>query len=336
MKPIKRHLTLPALAVPALVIAACGGGGGDGGGTTTTGVSVTDTNAKAVSAEVLESSETVQGTTAGPAILTGVSVSAPASNFNYPAFVVQQLTKVQALGGVPSTALSGVFTTRTIGCSTSGEWTISGSDPDNSGDVITVGDTINISFSNCVEDGVSVDGSISMAITQLSTGFTGAPPYTLGVDTTLTNLSVNVGGHSATSSGDMTMLIEEDGSNNETYELSGSSLTSLVAGQTVTLTNYRYDFSLNESTGAYSYSLLGTLAKAAIGGSVSFTTITPLTGTDPNDPTVGELHITGANGSQAWVTADPDGTRVFIDVDVDGDGAAETQITTSWSELESL
>jgi hypothetical protein len=339
MKPTKRHLTLPAIAVTALVVAACGGGGGSGITTTTpTAVSLTTTNAKVVSAEILNSSETVQGTTVGPTILTGVSVSASKSDFNYPAFVVQQLTKVQALGGGPSTTLNGVIPTTNVTCYTNGmangDWTLSGNDPDNSNDV-TAGDTVNISYNNCVEDGVSVNGSISMTITQL-TGDLTTPPYTLGVDATLTTLSVIAGGHSATSSGEITMLIEEDGSNNETYELSGSSLSSSVAGKTVTLTNYSYEFLLNESTGAYSYRLQGTLANAAIGGSVTYTTITPFTGTDPDDPTAGELHITGADGSQAWVTADSGGTTVYIDVDADGDDTAETQITTDWTELANL
>jgi hypothetical protein len=337
MKSIKRHLTLPAFAVTTLVITACGGGGGGGGvsGTPTTEVSLTTTNAKAVSAEVIDSSNTVQGTVAGPAVLTGVSISASTSDFSYPALVVQQLTKVQALELLPSANLSGAIATTVLSCSTSGQLTLSGSDPDDSND-ITTGDTINIAFEDCVEDGVTVDGSISMAVTDISAGFDGTPPYELDVVATLTNLSVSTSGYSATSSGDITMGIEDDGSNNETYDLSGSTLTSTVGGQTVVLTDYRYQFSSNSDSGDYSYDLQGTLASAAIDGKVSYTTTTPFAGTDPDNPTAGELHVTGANGSQAWVTADSDGATVYIDVDADGDDTAETQITSSWTELESL
>ncbi len=333
MKSIKRHITLPALAITALTIVSCGGGGGDGGGTSSNPISLTSGNAKPVSAEILDSSDTVQGATAGTAVLTRGSV-ATSSDFTYPEFVVQQLIQVQNLGALPPQTLNGVIPTQTVNCTTSGDWTISGTDADNT-NTITSGDTINLSFNSCVQAGVTVNGSIRMTITQL-TGDLVSPPYTLGVTITLTNMSVTTSGHSATSNGDMSMLIAEDGSNNQTYQLSGSSLSSTVLGQTQTLTNYAYAFALNDVTGAYTFSLQGTLANATIGGSVTFTTVTPFTGTDPNDPTAGELHIVGAGGSQAWLTADPGGSVVYIDVDADGDSTAETQITTSWAELNSL
>ncbi len=331
MKSIKRHITLPALAITALTIVSCGGGGG--GGTSSNPISLTSGNAKPVSAEILDSSDTVQGATAGTAVLTRGSV-ATSSDFTYPEFVVQQLIQVQNLGALPPQTLNGVIPTQTVNCTTSGDWTISGTDADNT-NTITSGDTINLSFNSCVQAGVTVNGSIRMTITQL-TGDLVSPPYTLGVTITLTNMSVTTSGHSATSNGDMSMLIAEDGSNNQTYQLSGSSLSSTVLGQTQTLTNYAYAFALNDVTGAYTFSLQGTLANATIGGSVTFTTVTPFTGTDPNDPTAGELHIVGAGGSQAWLTADPGGSVVYIDVDADGDNTAETQITTSWAELNSL
>jgi hypothetical protein len=335
MKSIKRHITLPALAITALTIVSCGGGGGDGGGTSSNPISLTASNAKPVSAEILDSSDTVQGTTAGPAILTRGAVNPEASDFNFPEFVVQQLAQVQALGTPPNTTLAGaIISPYTYSCTSSGQFTLSGNDADGSGD-LTAGDSVTLAFASCIESGVSVNGSISMTITQLTGDIINAP-YTLGVDVTLTNLSVSVSGHSATSNGDMSMLIAEDGSQNQTFELSGNSLTSWVLGQRETLTNYLYEFALNDVTGAYTFSLQGTFANTTIGGSVTYTTVTPFTGTDPNDPTAGELHIVGSGGSQAWLTADPGGSVVYIDVDADGDGTAETQITTSWAELDSL
>ncbi len=335
MKSIKRHITLPALAITALTIVSCGGGGGDGGGTSSNPISLTSGNAKPVSAEILDSSDTVQGATAGTAVLTRGSV-ATSSDFTYPEFVVQHLSQIQALGVLPYNTLAGaVISIPPQDCSSGGTWTFSFDDTDASLD-LSVGETATISFISCNESGVIVNGSISMAVTQLSPGFDGTPPYTLGVGVTLTNFSVTTSGHSAISNGDMSMLIAEDGSNNQTYQLSGSSLSSTVLGQTQTLTNYAYAFALNDVTGAYTFSLQGTLANATIGGSVTFTTVTPFTGTDPNDPTAGELHIVGAGGSQAWLTADPGGSVVYIDVDADGDSTAETQITTSWAELNSL
>ncbi len=336
---IQRHLRLPALAIATLVIASCGGGGGGGSDTTLpSAVSVTTSNAKPISAEILDSAETVQGAAAGPAILTAVSVSPSSADFSYPEFVVQQLGRIQEMSVVPSTLNGAVITATTFDCTISGTWTISGNDADNSGD-LTVGDSITLSFSTCVETDVTVNGSMSMTITQLSGDITNpSAVYALGVNVTLTNLSVSVSGHVASSSGDMTMVISNDGSGGESFTLSGSSLSSTVSSQTVTLANYLYDFALSDA-GPYTISLQGTLASATIGGSVSYTTITPFTGNEfvgSGDPTAGELHIVGANGSQAWLTAQPDGSTVLIEVDNDGDNVVDTTITTSWSELDSL
>ncbi len=336
MTRIQRHLRLPALAIATLVIASCGGGGGGDDTPSYNPVSVTSSNAKPISKEILYSSETVQGATAGPAVLTAVSVSPSSSDFSFPEFTLQQLTRIQALGAVPNATVSGAaITPVTYNCSGSGTWTLSGNDADNSSS-LTVGDSVTLRYSNCVESDVTVNGVLSMLFTQLSSGFTGDPPYTLGVRVTLTNLSVSTSGHSAISNGDMTMLIADDGTGNESFDLSGNSLVSTVSGQSSSLTNYRYELSLNDNTGAYSFSLQGTLGNATIGGSVTYTTTTPFTGIDPDDPTAGELHFIGAGGSQAWLTADSDGINVYIDVDADGDGTAETQVATTWSELDSL
>ena len=51
-------LRLPALAIATLVIASCGGGGGGSDTTLPSAVSVTTSNAKPISAEILDSAET--------------------------------------------------------------------------------------------------------------------------------------------------------------------------------------------------------------------------------------------------------------------------------------
>ncbi len=338
MTCFQRHLRLPALAVATLVIASCGGGGGGSDDTTPTfnPVPLTTSNAKPVSAEILDSAETVQGASAGPAILTAVSVDASGSDFSFPEFVVQHLSAIQSLGIIPNSTVNGVvFGPDTVTCSGGGNWTITWNDADNDTE-LSVGDSITLAFSNCVETDVTVNGSMTMGITQISAGFTGFPPYILGVSVTLTNLSVVSSSHSASSNGDMSMLIADDGIGNENFDLSGGSLSSTVSGHSVTLTNYLYEFDLNDVTGAYSISLQGTLASTDIGGSVTYTTLVPFTGIDPGDPTAGQLHIVGAGGSQAWLTAEGDGINVSIEVDADGDGTAETFVPTTWTELESL
>ncbi len=323
----------------ALVLAACGGGGGGGSssiGVPTAGVSITTSNAKPVGAAVLDSVDTVEGSTAGVGVFTGVSVVSTTDGFNYPDFVVSQLNKLLSQDMLVGGGITGVAISETYYC-TSGSFTVTGNIANVN--TLTAGDTLTISFSSCSDSGVVINGSMTMTFTQVSAGFNGSPPFTLGINVVMNNFSVNDGGYVATADGDMSMLLSVDASGNESMQLSGSTLRSSAGGEAELLTNYAYDM-LYSSSGAYSVTLQGTLASTKIDGSVSYTTITPFTGNDfvgAGNPTDGELHITtSADSSQAWLIAQPDGVNVQIDIDTDGDNTVDDTMMTTWTELQSL
>ncbi|MCU7916635.1 MAG: hypothetical protein KZQ65_12305 [Candidatus Thiodiazotropha sp. (ex Gloverina cf. vestifex)] len=49
------------------------------------------------------------------------------------------------------------------------------------------------------------------------------------------------------------------------------------------------------------------------------------------------MHITtSADSSQAWLTAQPDGINVQVDIDSDGDNNIDSTVMTTWAELEGL
>ncbi|MEJ2453014.1 MAG: hypothetical protein P8103_02500 [Candidatus Thiodiazotropha sp.] len=340
MHIISKSTAILISLLTALVLAACGGGGGGGGvpGTNvpTAGVSITTSNAKPVSAAVLDSVDTVEGSTAGVGILTGVSVVSTTDGFNYPDFIVSQLNKLLSQDMLVGGNLSGVAISETYNC-TSGTFNVTGNIADVN--TLTAGDTLTISFSNCSDSGVVINGSMSMTFTQVSAGFDGFAPFTLGINVVMTNFSVNDSGYVISTNGDMSMLLSVDASGNESMQLSGSSLSSSAGGEAELLTNYAYDM-MYSSAGAYSVTLQGTLASTKIDGSVSYTTITPFTGNDyvgSGNPTGGELHITtSADSSQAWLIAQPDGVNVQIDIDTDGDNTVDETVMTTWTELQSL
>ncbi|MCU7920760.1 MAG: hypothetical protein KZQ95_20755 [Candidatus Thiodiazotropha sp. (ex Epidulcina cf. delphinae)] len=342
MESTKTRATLSIIAITTLLITACGGGGdndGDGGGSTpTTGVSLSTSNAKPVGAAAVNSVDTVQGMTGGTTVLTGVSVNAPGSDFNFPDFFVQQLGWFSALDNLPNENITGVAISESEACANGGSVSLSGNV--NNLNVLTAGDTLTLSFNNCNMAGAVTNGAMSLTITQITPNFDGDPPYTLGLDVVLTNLSVNDGGLVATGSGDMSMLLAIDSAGNESMVLAGASLTASASGQTETLSNYRYEITINDLTGSYSISLQATFASTEIGGSMSFTTITPFSGNDfigAGDPTAGQLHVTTSiDGSQLWLIAQPDGINVQIDIDTDGDNNVDSTVMTTWAELESL
>ncbi|MCU7906806.1 MAG: hypothetical protein KZQ76_13380 [Candidatus Thiodiazotropha sp. (ex Epidulcina cf. delphinae)] len=343
MEPTKTRVTTLIITVATLIITACGGGGGDSGGdggviVPTSGVSISATNAKSITAAAINSVDTVQGMTAGTAVLTGVSVNAPASDFNYPDFFVQQLAWLSALDNLPKDSVTGVTISESEACANGGSVGLAGNV--NNLNVLTAGDSLTLSFHDCPVGGSVTNGAMSLTVTRITPNFAGNPPYTLGLEVVLTNLSVNDGGLVATGSGDMSMLLTVDSAGNESMVLAGDSLTTSASGQAETLSNYRYEITINDFTGNYSLSLLSTFAGTEIGGSVSVTTITPFTGNDfvgAGDPTAGQLHVTTSiDGSQLWLIAQPDGINVQIDIDTDGDNSVDSTVMTTWAELESL
>lgn len=339
-----RPFTRLALFLSALILTACGGGGGGGGNSNinvpTGGVSITTGNAKPISAEVFYSIDTVQGATLGASMLTGVSVQNTTNEFNYPDLILQQLNNALANSTLFGSGATGVAISGTIPC-TQGQVSISGDMANPNTSSLTVGDTINLSFSNCTEIGVTLNGTMAMTITNVGTGFElfQLPPYTLGIDVVVNNFSVSEGGMTVTGNGDIAMLISEGASGGSSLVLSGNSLSASSGSQGEILTNYLYDIQYT-ATDDFTVSLDGTIASTLINGSVSYTTITPFTGNDKlyaGYPTAGEVHVTTSiDSSQAWITALSDGSTVQIDIDTDGDSTVDDTVMTTWTELESL
>jgi len=340
-----RHLLIAFIITTAFVLtASCSSGGGGGGGDLdppATGVSINEANAIAVAATAVNSVDTALGVSIGTKFVTGVMVNPSSNEFNYPEFIVSLLNELGNSSGQPNNGgVTGVvIPATTYPCTdlggTSGTYTESGnisSPPD-----LNAGDTISVTFTNCVIYGVTLNGTMGMTITQITPLFTGIPPFTLGINVVLTGFSVNDAGLVITANGDMSILLDEDGLNNHSMELSGNSLTATAAGDTEILSNYLFDLSGNDISGDYSIDLQGTIASTVIGGSVTFVTTTTFTGNDfvgTTEPTAGVLWITTSiDNSQEWLIAQPDGINVQIDVDEDGDNIVDATIMTTWTAL---
>ena len=343
MLSVKSCIRILIAALATCLVAACGGGGGGSSSLPATGVSITSANAKQVSAVVVDSVNTVEGATGGAAFLTGVSVTAQASDFNYPDFFVDQLHRISTLGSLPNGgSVTGVtIPPTTDSCTllggTSGTFTVSG----NIDDPPVAGNSITVTYNSCILGTTILNGSMTINFTQVA-GDLVNPPYTMVLTVSLSGFSVTdtVTGLAVASSGDMTMSIDEALNGDINLVLSGSSLSSSAAGVTETLSSYVYDILGNDLSGDFSIDLRGTIASTVIGGSVSFDALAPFMGNDfvfNGNPTAGELHITTSlDSSQAWVTAQNDGMTVLIEVDLDGDNIVDDTISTTWTELENL
>lgn len=341
MKTVKNTISFLLVSISTLLLAACGGGSGSTNNNDinipTAGISVTSANAKPVSAEVLGSLSIVRGASAGIEVLEGVSISTQPGQFNYSDFIISQLSHVVEMDYLPGTATSGVAVQYSDTCTDGGTVTITGNvSVQNS---LTAGDTLTLSYNNCALFNYTINGSMSLTVSQVTANYTGIAPFTLGVDVVLSNLSVNDMGSVFTSNGDMSFLIDVDGAGNDDMQISGNSLTASTSNQAVRLTNYLYDMAFT-STNDFTVSLQGTISSTNLNGSVTYTTPTPFTGNGTvysGNPTAGELHITtSADSSQAWLIALSDGANVQIDLDTNGDNTVDDTVMTTWTELENL
>lgn len=328
------------------LLAACSGGGGGNGGDAVqppvSGVSITTANAEAVSAEVVNSVDVVEGARSGTELITGVSITANSGDFNYRDFVLTQLDKFAVVRQqqLSSGVVGVVITATTEPCSGGGTVTISGNVADPSLTTLSAGDTLSAVFTDCNEEGILISGGLDLTINTISAFYDGTPPFDIDISVILTDLSDTDAGIAFSSNGDMRLALTEDASGNYHATLSGNSLTVNEGGQTDTLSSYNYVLTGNDSSGDYSIDAEGTIDSTILGGSVTFITVQTFAGNDflgAGDPTQGVLSMTSDfDSSQARLTAQPDGVNVMIEVDAEGDGVFEDTVMTTWAALDSL
>jgi hypothetical protein len=153
--------------------------------------------------------------------------------------------------------------------------------------------------------------------------------FSFGVNVQLTTLVMTADGETATANGSITVSMSA-ASGTLTRTVTSSSVSISEAGSTHTLSNY----SLVETIGGtgFTRTLSGTLASTAFSGVVSFETTTSLQGTGASFAFAGEVVITGANDATIALIA-LDSTLVRLEIDVDGDGAIDESVDTTWAEL---
>jgi hypothetical protein len=125
-----------------------------------------------------------------------------------------------------------------------------------------------------------------------------------------------------------------DGTSYTTVVTGDLAATAASGGETVTLRleGLRAEETLDEATGDYARGFSGTVSSSAMGGAVEMEVAVPFAGNGDGPPAAGECVLRGAGGSAVRVVAiGGPGVRVFIDVD--GDGAPENTVDTTWNDL---
>ena len=330
----------------SFVLAACGGGGGSPGtgsggvGSGPQSVPITESNAKPVAANALDSTQNTSATS-GASIPVGVQVDAASGvpEMQLMAEAARRAAQSFSAARLPA----GIAISETDACSLGGTMTITGNVASPNG--IGAGDTLSISMSNCSESigGATFVMNGQMAFTVASGTIGDTLPFHVVLNVTLTNLSSQSAGVTSVASGDVRLDWTANSATSQTLTSTGTSLSSrrTVSGTTRTNTMLNYTQALTISGSTFSGTLAATIEtdSTRLGNSTvkyTVTTPTPVVWTATSRlATAGVIKVVGANNSQLVATISANGA-VAIQVDANGDNTFETTVTTTTSELSGL
>ena len=323
-----------SVSLAVLLLAGCGGGGGDEalpplGGTS---LAITEANYQAVAQESVSSVSYVMS---AADLVTGAQVGSDRVVLDFARRVVAKLPAWFA--AVPP-RLSGAELVEIQPCSGGGAIRVTLNDLNDNND-IDAGESAVAVATQCVEMDATINGTISVSFKSLS-GDMDSGIYQMGVDLTLTSLSVAMPGASSVGNGSMSIDIAMTAPDTGRTAFSCDSLsltgTYGTAGYARTMTKFSIVDTVapHGTTTRSSMEISGSLSSSALESkAVTLSTVSPMVSyyTDPY-PSSGVIVATGANNSKVRMTAQS-ATTVLIELDADGNGSYESSVSRLWSDL---
>jgi hypothetical protein len=328
--------TLFLAIASTLVLGACGGGGGSGSIAdpapvqTSALTPITAANANQAAASGYSANDLIgSSSTSITGVLTGVSIGGTGISAVSP--VLKLVKRAVGQGGVQ--LLTGVTTSEA--CSGGGTVTIDATL--RNAQTISNGDTMTLIANNCIEDGNNLNGSVTIAFSNVSGDLVNSWTGAATMDTRFTGFSIASGSETATVNGDMKIAFSAAGASISSITLSGKSLqtTEQKAGAAVanlTLSDYSLTGSSDgiSTTSAANFTLSGN-----VNGLGQFAymvkSIQPFVSVGTAMPGSGSLIVNGA-ASSVTVTA-VSSSSVRLDYSAKGDGTITQSTTLSWSEF---
>lgn len=344
---MKKQLILLGLG-SALVLSGCGGGGGSsgtnvggggtGGGATTPPVAttpvstlstVTATNAPQVAASAYVSSMAISDSSSPlGGMLSGVSVSGAHVGVVAPA--LDLIRKV-----VPRTTplLTGVIMTEA--CTSGGTITVDATLRNQQ--TISNGDVLKVTATNCYENGIVINGTISMTMSNITGDMLNSTNWAATLDTVFTDFNVRSGPETASVSGDMKIAMTQTSMTNSTLNVSGKSLHVVEQRSIQTLGTYKLsDYTMNDVVSgdtvrsAASFTISGNSSGL---GQFSYTVknLQPFVSNHTSNPSSGSLIVNGASSSVTLTSTSVSSVR--LEYSAKGDGVITQTSNLSWTEL---
>jgi hypothetical protein len=329
----KIHPLSAVVVASTLALVGCGG---DGDGDSTPEVAltaITEANAAQVSSVVFEAASVLfDVASSSGALPVGAVVSAapagPNSELGLASFAARQLKAVTSRPLPGASGVVGVVIEETYQCSGGGTVTERIDDADNN-QALSTGDSVLMTFFNCVEEGLTSNGV-------LAAKFTLVTDASLGGQVTFSDFVVNDGTDVIGANGGFDLTITENAGVSEVYEIAGDKLVGSLNSDQHTLTGFTGAATKALGTGTVTYTFRGRVSDSSNNIAVDAETISAFVTQSADDyPGSGSLRSIGAGNSQALLEA-LSSTDVRISADAEGDGSFTTPVVWSWSALEAL
>lgn len=317
-----RRFFLPA-ALAVQFLAACGGGGN--------GSEPSPPIDRVGLAQITkQNAPTVAGVVAEVALEEGVFGALLNQGLPFGAIGSNGAVTVAAKLASPATLLSA--TSGLAPCAVSGtvDVVVTAANPQ----VPSIGDRYEFIFEACDNGtGTVTGGSLAITITALGGDFASGS-FLIGMGLELTAFQVTEDGETSMASGSVSVEIDTTVPSVTTITVSTSALAANKDGAAEAISDLTISISQNESVFPVSVTVDTSfrISSPRIGGDVIVTTALALQSTGEEYPFVGELRIT-ANDNTALVLIALDSNTVRLELDLDGDGATDDVIETTWDEI---
>lgn len=195
----------------------------------------------------------------------------------------------------------------------------------------STGDSLTVTFTNCVEGGRTLNGSVNSTVVTL-TGTPGSGTFTLNT-TRATDLTIATAAGATITSKATSSVNEASDGVKTTRTVKGNSAIA-VTGAATSSSTQEYDVSNTTDAAANTFTQTASLkSTSTTDGGHEVTTPTPISGTIGAVPSAGVINIkhTAADGTISLIkaTIQADGT-VTVESDTNGDGVVDTTTTRSW------
>jgi hypothetical protein len=199
---------------------------------------------------------------------------------------------------------------------------------------LSAGDVFGFMFTSCNQGtGTVASGGVALTITALDGDFASGE-FLLGMSLEVTALSITENGETTAATGTIGVEIDTTMPPIRTITISIGALATTSDGMTDVITNMTVTITEDESmfpTGV-TVETSFTVSSPRIGGDIVVSTSLALQSSGSEYPFVGELRITVA-GNSVIVLIALGGDSVRLEIDIDGDGAMDNSVDTTWDEI---